>query len=136
MNRPNRNINENQQKQSKFNCGDLAATWPQPGGEMAATWPLPGRYLAASWPIPGPALAETWLRAGHLAAVLSQPCRAWISDGPSGTKRGSCMGNAWETHGKHMEDMGWPGLAWAGLAWAGLAWPGLAGPGLAWPGLG
>jgi hypothetical protein len=31
------------------------------------------------------------------------------------------MGNAWETHGKHMEDMGWPGLGWPGLAWAGLA---------------
>ena len=39
---------------------------------------------------------------------------------------GKRMGNAWETHGKHMEDMGWPGLAWAGLAWAGLAWAGLA----------
>jgi hypothetical protein len=121
--RPNRNINENQQKQSKIELR-------RPGRDLATASRRAGRYLAASWPLPGPALAETWLRAGHLAAVLSQPCRAWISDGPSGTKRSPCMGNAWEMYGKCMGNTwkGWPGLAWPGFGWPGLAWSGLGWP--------
>ena len=121
MNRPKRNINENEQKQSKIELR-------RPGRDLATASRRAGRYLAASWPLPGPALAETWLRAGHLAWPGLD--LRWAIGHKTKSVYGKCMGNTWK---------GWPGLDWPGLALAGLVWPGLrylARPGLDWSGLG
>ena len=118
-------INKNK---AKLNCGDLAATWPQPGGELAATWPGPGRDLVASWP-PG----------GCAFSALPGLDLRWAIGHKTKSVYGKCMGNAWEMHGKHMEGLAWPSLAWLWLAWTGLVWPWLAWFGLAcatWRGLG
>ena len=98
----------------------------RPGRDLATAWRRAGRYLATAWPGPGRDLVSSWPPGGCAYAALPGLDLRWAIGHKTRSMYGKRMRNAWETHGKHMEDMGWPGLAWAGLAWAGLAWAGLA----------